>query len=148
MEMVVRKDLSNEYFFNFSEELETVPGKKKWWSFYETRFAVLAENDWQILVRKAVPRFLRKDKMRAWQTAIDILNEAVAYNFFVSIGCGEVQFISETNKRKTPDLRFMFGDRGSFARSKRSTFQMKQFSARVRHKASQTSCHRTSLMEN
>jgi hypothetical protein len=55
-----------------------------------------------------VPRFVKNDAKRKWQTAIDLLNEAVAYSYFVSLGCSEVHFVSETTM-KTPDLRFKFG---------------------------------------
>ena len=69
----------------------------------------MSDDDWQILVSKVVPRFLKNDPKRKWQTAIDLLNEALAYEYFASKGCGEVRLVPETNVMKTPDLRFKFG---------------------------------------
>ena len=106
---VLENDPANIYFTNFVSSLDTNTGKRRFWESYESKFAVLNDQDWQSLKAKAVPRFSGWDSRRGWQTAIDILNEAVAYSYLVSMGCIEASFVAETNV-PTPDIRCKFMD--------------------------------------
>ena len=105
---VLKQDSSNTYFSNFLPSLDDEPDKKRWWQFYESKFVSLSECDWQNLVSKVVPRFLKNDPTRKWQTAIDLLNESIAYDYFVSLGCLDVYLVPEA-EHKTPDLSFSVG---------------------------------------
>jgi hypothetical protein len=106
----VRKQCpSSEYFSNFESSIDEMPDKRKHWEFYESRLLALADSDWSVLLNKIVPRFRTKDQNRGWQTAIDGLNEAVAYDFFKTKGMSGVMFVQETNT-KTPDIIGSFHD--------------------------------------
>lgn len=102
---VLSKNPANEYFANFEVSLSEKHGKRECWESYESKFSFLSEPDWQLLKAKAVPRFSTKDPRRSWQTAIDVLNEAIAYCYLVAKGCSNVKFVAESNTQKTPDLQ-------------------------------------------
>lgn len=94
---------SSEYFSNFENSIDEMPGKRQHWEFYESKLSTLADCDWNVLLKKVVPRFRTKDQNRGWQTAIDVLNEAVAYDFFQTKGVKDITFVQEANA-KTPDI--------------------------------------------
>ena len=66
----------------------------------------LDDASWRYLKRELVPLLTRKDPERWWQALCDKLNEAKGYNYLVSIGCTNVQFVprSGVQGQKTPDL--------------------------------------------
>lgn len=100
---------SSEYFNNFESSIDETPGPRRHWEFYESKLSALADCDWNVLREKVVPRFCTKDQNRGWQTAIDVLNEAVAYDFFQTKGMSGIRFVQETNI-KTPDIIGSFYD--------------------------------------
>jgi hypothetical protein len=101
---VLKRYPENIYFLDFLSSLNLMPDKRRVWEFYESNFVMLSEKDWTVLKAKVVPRFHNPQKTRRWQTAIDLFNEAIAYSYFLKIGCTTVEFIPETNDGKTPDI--------------------------------------------
>ena len=86
------------------------PQIKKHFDDLEFHLNSLGVGDWNILKQKVIPRFrpTKHDaspvtKSRGWQSAMDLLNEAVAYRDLVEHGFSCVRFIRESS-RKTPDL--------------------------------------------
>lgn len=104
---VRQQDPCNLYFQNFEQSLAELPAKRCVWTFYESKLAVLSEADWVVLKNKTVPRFRSPDTRRHWETAIDLLNEALAYDYIIKKGCERVELVPETNNSKTPDIRAM-----------------------------------------
>lgn len=95
------------YFKNFDAPME--PLKRKNFLDIEADLRGLDIAAWNALKIKAAPLFERRHPKRGWQAAFDILNQAKAYNYLVTIGCTAVEFIPESKVRgeKTPDLQAM-----------------------------------------
>jgi hypothetical protein len=61
---------------------------------------------WANLKAEVTPLLMAKGPVRGWQSLIDILNHARAFNYLRKIGCTSIRFIprSRTKRRRTPDL--------------------------------------------
>lgn|GEM_PF-1205814 len=103
---VLKQNPCNTFFQDFQSRLDGKLGKRAALEFYEVKLTSLSENDWVILRSKVISQFIHPNSKRAWQSPFNILNEAIAYSYFLKDGCEGVAFIPEGNS-KTPDISIL-----------------------------------------
>jgi hypothetical protein len=105
----IAPDLRTNFFRDFEFSIASNPLKWKQIAHMEAELAGLDDAAWDHLKGKAGPLFAKHHATRGWESALNELNEARAYNYLVSRGCTDVTFIPRL-ETKTPDLRARLGE--------------------------------------
>ena len=102
---------SPKAYFRANDDKLSDPKKRKFFLALERELQGLDAKAWEILKSEALPFMTARHKERGWQQLFDKLNEAKGYNYLVSIGCKNVEFIprAKTAGAKTPDLQGVLG---------------------------------------
>jgi hypothetical protein len=105
----IASDVRTTFFRDFELSFASTPLKWKQIAHMEAELAGLDIAAWDHLKEKAGPLFAKHHARRGWESALNELNEARAYNYLVSRGCTNVAFIPRL-ETKTPDLRARLGE--------------------------------------
>jgi hypothetical protein len=92
------------YFLNFEDIGERSPKRRQFLDI-EHDLQGLDAKAWEHLKNDIASLLLIKHPSRGWQAVFDKLNHAKAYNYLASQGCACIQFIPESNDKRTPDLK-------------------------------------------
>jgi hypothetical protein len=92
------------YFLNFEGIGERSPKRRQFLDI-EHDLQGLPGKAWERLKKDIAPLLPIKDPTRGWQAIFDKLNHAKAYNHLARRGCACIQFIPESNDKRTPDLK-------------------------------------------
>ena len=100
------RDSENAYGRNFESLLNTSSEMKRLWLRIENALQGLDSCSKKVLKKKVFPYLTKRHTGRRWHQLFDVLNEARAYNYLISLGCLDVHFIptSKNNGEETPDL--------------------------------------------
>lgn len=91
------------YFKNFYCEIQSNNlAVKRIGNIYASALDRLDEISWENVKTELTKKIF--DPIRGQQSVLSLLNEVVAYNYLIELGCKEVNFILE-QKKKTPDLQ-------------------------------------------
>ncbi|PCJ61061.1 MAG: hypothetical protein COA65_02255 [Rhodospirillaceae bacterium] len=101
----------NSYFHNFENSISNKPINLKALKDIEAELQVLLPVAWDHFRKKVAPLFKKRDSDRDWQPAFNELNEAKAYKYLHGLGYTDLEFIPESSKGKTPDLRGKLGSK-------------------------------------
>lgn len=86
---------------------------------YDTCMDALDENSFFLLRKQAIERFqLKPDAQRGNTPMFDILNNAMGYAYLLSRGYTKIECLEESNKIKSPDLKFTVGTTEAFCEVK------------------------------
>jgi hypothetical protein len=105
-DQILDRNCENAYGRNFERFLRTAPEAKRLWLRIEKALQGLDPYSQKLLKKKVCPYLTKKHAGRGWHQIFDVLNEARAYNYLMSIGCSDIHLIPESIKNglRTPDL--------------------------------------------
>lgn len=117
------------FFEGFEESLELNIEKRRYFENIERDLSVLSGDDFQFLKGKVIYAFNKKDTERGWSPAINLLNEAKAYDYLLKSGCVDVSFIPESQS-STPDISATCESRAVLCEVKTVNISKEELSAR------------------
>lgn len=124
IDLIENRDSYNSYFCDFENTAKKYPFKQKVWTDNEKIFQSLELKAWKVFKENIAKSLNTKTgidvggKNREWEHVIDTINEARGYNYLLSIGCSNINFISRIEGGKTPDLTAMLGNKDVFCEVK------------------------------
>ncbi|MGO8762767.1 MAG: hypothetical protein ACLP2P_03700 [Desulfobaccales bacterium] len=105
-DQILDRDCENAYGRYSESILPTSPEIKRFWLRIEKALQGLDPCSQKVLKKKVCPYLTKKHAGRGWHQLFDVLNEARAYNYLISLGCSDVHVIPESRKNdeQSPDL--------------------------------------------
>ncbi len=105
-DQILDRNCESAYGRNFETILQSCPEAKRRWLRIEKALQGLDPCSQKVLKKKVFPYLTKKHAGRGWHQLFDILNEAQAYNYLITLGCSDVHLIPESikNGEQTPDL--------------------------------------------